>query len=732
MSGFGKRTERPIVVLTLWLFVICAVAGYAQPGQTLLLPSDGAENDQAGRDVAVFGDFCVVGANYEDNEKGVDAGAAYVFRRDGDTWIQEAKLVASDGAANDMFGYSVDISDSTILVGSCWDDDAGAESGSAYIFERQDGAWVQSAKLTAGDAAADDRFGIEVETSDGYALVGAFFDDDKGNRSGSAYIFKRTAPGVWVQQTKLIAADGAPEDWFGTDLSLHGADAAVGVRLRDEGTENAGAVYVYHRSGETWTLQAKLTADDTTSGREFGVPCIFGNTLVVGAPYDDENGTDAGAVYVFERSRNVWTQKAKYTAGDRRAGGHFGAGVFLSETHLIVGAYLDDEGGIQDAGSLYVFEKEGSRYLQTARITDSGLTADEQFGLNVSVHGDWITTGARYSDSQGLESGAAFVYRMNREPELRSVRDVPFDQGGAVTLRWGASIYDIGRNLSCYSVWRAVDEETAALWRSGRREGTFRTALLNGTERIWEWVADCRGHRFNAYEYVVPTRYDSASGHDGKHYFMVSAHQEDPNRFYDSVVDSGCSVDNLAPAPPAALRASREGGRVDLTWEPSTEPDFSVFVIRRDGAVLGSTPLNSYSDGNVEPDRTYIYQVQAADVHGNHGGWSEPVTAGPAGVERTDTEAPSSYALSNAYPNPFNPETEIRFALPKKSRVLLRVFDAMGRETGLLADGDYPAGRYRVLWEGLDRNGNPLPSGVYFFRIDTEGFTDQKKMTLVR
>ena len=159
-----------------------------------LLASDGAANDQFGYSVSLSGDgsTAIVGARLDD-DKGSDSGSAYIYVRSGSTWTQQAKLVASDGAANDQFGYSVSISSdgSTAIVGAYYDDDKGTGSGSAYVYVRSGSTWTQQAKLLASDSADSDQFGSSVSISaDGStALVGARYDDDKGTSSGSAYVY---------------------------------------------------------------------------------------------------------------------------------------------------------------------------------------------------------------------------------------------------------------------------------------------------------------------------------------------------------------------------------------------------------------------------------------------------------------------------------------------------------------------------------------------------------------
>jgi hypothetical protein len=163
-----------------------------------LVASDGAVGDSFGRSVAISEDIVVVGA-YNDDDKGISSGSAYVFERNqggADHWGQVVKLTASDGVADASFGRSVAISGDTVIVGALFDDDNGTKSGSAYVFERNQGGadhWGQAAKLTASDGAADDHFGRSVAISEDTIVAGAGGDGDKGTDSGSAYVYQMSS-----------------------------------------------------------------------------------------------------------------------------------------------------------------------------------------------------------------------------------------------------------------------------------------------------------------------------------------------------------------------------------------------------------------------------------------------------------------------------------------------------------------------------------------------------------
>ncbi|MCZ6739421.1 MAG: PKD domain-containing protein [Actinobacteria bacterium] len=275
-----------------------ARAAVSSTQQVKLTAADATADDRFGVSVAISGDTVVVGAVFDD-DAGLSSGSAYVFVRSGTTWSEQAKLTASDATAFDFFGFSVAISGDTALVGAENDDDAGPQSGSAYVFTRSGATWTQQAKLTAADATADDQFGFSVAISGDTALVGVHFDDDAGPSSGSAYVFTRSGA-TWIQQAKLTAADAAAFDEFGVSVAISDDTAVVGAHFDGDAGFVSGSAYVFTRSGATWIQQAKLTASDAAGGNRFGASVVIsGDTVVVGAASDDDAGDRSGSAYVF-------------------------------------------------------------------------------------------------------------------------------------------------------------------------------------------------------------------------------------------------------------------------------------------------------------------------------------------------------------------------------------------------------------------------------------------------
>ncbi|MGH9840106.1 MAG: hypothetical protein ACREEM_15085 [Blastocatellia bacterium] len=279
--------------------------------QQKLIANDGAADDDFGFSVALSGDAVVVGAPSNDTGTNVDRGSAYVFTRNGAAWTQQQKLIANDGVTGDVFGLSVALSGETVVVGASNDDNgANADQGSAYVFTRSGAAWTQQQKLTANDGAAIDVFGFSVSLSGDTLVVGAEGDGIGANAfQGSAYVFTRSftnGGAVWTQQQKLTANDGAGNDFFGRSVAVSGDIVAVGA-LNDDIGANVfqGSAYVFTRSftngGAVWTQQQKLIANDGAANDFFGLSvALSGDTVVVGALADDIGANaNQGSAYVF-------------------------------------------------------------------------------------------------------------------------------------------------------------------------------------------------------------------------------------------------------------------------------------------------------------------------------------------------------------------------------------------------------------------------------------------------
>jgi hypothetical protein len=382
--------------------------------QQKLTAGDADNYDYFGYSVSIDGDYAIVGARYDD-EKAFNAGAAYIFKLVGGTWTQQGKLTASDGQTLDMFGFSVSISSDYAIVGA---PSHNSHTGAAYIFKRSGTDWSQQAKLTASDGAINDEFGYSVSISGDCAIAGAYGDDNfLGNDSGSAYIFEKP-PGGWInanETTKIFAFDGVAGDRFGYSVSNSGNFAVVGAEWADLWVGgplyDAGAAYLFERTGPATIVPLiKFTASNASAGDWFGCSVsIKGNEIIVGATGKDLPGKgQVGAAYIYKFSPTEFVEQANIMASDPDASDYFGWSVSISGDYALVGAFGDSEGGTS-AGAAYIFrwDQYNNNWSELQKLLATGAAEYESFGASVSMDDDYAIIGA-YGDDN---IGSAFVYR---------------------------------------------------------------------------------------------------------------------------------------------------------------------------------------------------------------------------------------------------------------------------------------------------------------------------------
>ena len=378
-------------------------------------------------------------------------------------WNQQQKIQGTDTSGLDQFGISVDISDdgATAIVGAYTEDVRGA----AYIFTRSGGTWTQQDKITASDKDTHDEFGwsVAISGNGNTAIVGARYESVSqwSKKQGAAYIFTRSGS-TWTEQQKITASDRQAYDLFGTSVAISGDGdtAIVGADGEDTGASDAGAAYIFTRSGTTWTQQQKIQASDKQAYDNFGTSVAIdddGDTVIVGAEHAwFGNSGYAGAAYIFTRSGTSWTEQQIITASNPAALDYFGHSVAISDdgntaivggggggsdgyiftrsgttwseqqkiqksctsvaisgngNTAILGAQFDDPGGTTDAGAAYIFARSGTTWSQQNEIDASDKQSNDEFGKSVSISGDYAIVGAWFEDTGGSKAGAAYIYK---------------------------------------------------------------------------------------------------------------------------------------------------------------------------------------------------------------------------------------------------------------------------------------------------------------------------------
>jgi len=554
--------------------------------------SDAGSSDYFGYSVSISGNYAIVGA-YQEDAEGSDAGAAYIFIRNGANWSEQQKITASDAGTGDYFGYSVSISDDYVVVGAYCEDDGGSNAGAAYIFHRSGETWTQQQKLTPSDAAVNDNFGWSVSMHGDYAMIGT-------PGKNSAYVFHRSDV-TWTQQAKLIA-DDTEAFQFGCSISISGDYVIVGAERTDY--NDPGAAYIFHRSDVTWTKQAKLIASDRQNGDYFGNSVsISGDNAIVGALYEDDGGADAGAAYIFQRSVETWAQQQKLTASNAESGDYFGMSVSISGDYAIVGAYREETGGT-DAGAAYSYLWTGNTWSEKALIIASDAGDNQYFGQSVSISGEYALVG-KYNDNNA--AGAAYIY------ETTSDLSLPVE-------------------LSIF------------------------TAEQNNSSVALHWVTESEIENLG---FIIERK-----GQNQKSYQEIASYLS-----YDALKGRG-----------------------------------------------STTQVTEYHfiDKAVEVGQTYFYHLTDIDYRGKRTEHTEISILVKASDEKMLTDR---FRLTSCYPNPFNPRTTISYELPEAMIVTLHIFDVQGREVYSQVSELQSAGTYEVQWNGKDENGAAISSGIYFARL---------------
>jgi hypothetical protein len=328
-------------------------------------------------------------------------------------------------------------------------------------------------------------------------------------------------------------------------------------------------------------------------------------------------------------------------------------------------------------------------------------------------------------DGDQTDNIIRYIKLSDPRPAIRSIVDVGNDQGRQVRIRWTAALLDSAGSstpITEYSIFRRDD------------------ALPKGyPPGDWDFVKTVPAYAETVYSTVVPTLADSTIA-NGMHWsvFFVRAATATPAVYYDSPIDSGYSIDNLAPCPPGSLKlAESKSSLVSLTWDECPDEDFNYFAVyRREeggsyGSPIGYTCGTSYDDSNFNPGVVNYYVVTAFDFSGNESDQSNEVSTSATGLRELDGGV-HQFWLVRSSPNPMTESTRIPFSLKAAGEARLSVFDLQGRLVADLFEGKLSQGRYEATWNGRDMNGSPVASGIYFFKLRAGDLEAVDKVMMIR
>ena len=621
----------PVLVILL-LAVVPGEAQFLQEGGKLV-GSDAAGSSWQGSSVSLSadGNTAIVGGSADN----AGVGAAWVYTRSGGVWSQQGiKLVGAGAVGSASQGTAVSLSadGNTAIVGGPYDDGG---TGAVWVYTRSGGVWSQQGSKLVGTGATVipyQGYAVALSADGNTAIVGGYYDN---GAVGAAWVYTRSG-GVWTQQGgKLVGTGSVGPAFQGYSVSLaaDGNTAIVGGYYDDGG---AGAAWVYTRSGGVWSQQGgKLSGSGATGLARQGVSVSLsadGNTAIVGGYADDGL---IGAAWVYTWSGGVWTQQGgKLVGSGVLGGGRQGWAVSLSGdgNTAIVGGIQDNLG----SGAAWVYTRSGGVWNQLgSKLVGTGSVGSAFQGYSVSLSEDGNTAMVGgYADNGYL--GAAWVYYRSDPPLITAIADIADDQGGQVRLTWTRSPADHPDVLevSSYGIFRQSSSGYSSTAKIlPLQEGMEMDTSLLG----YDYVASVPAYQLSSYQTVVPTLEDSSS--TGTHYFrfLVVAQSNDLGQYFVSSVDSGYSVDNLSPIPPAGLLATVVAGpQVQLTWNPPSDPDVGRYTVYRStasgftpapGDSIGASHSTSFTDTSPILGVPSYYRIVAVDVHDNASGPSDEAAA---------------------------------------------------------------------------------------------------------
>ncbi|MBN1825989.1 MAG: PQQ-binding-like beta-propeller repeat protein [Candidatus Eisenbacteria bacterium] len=474
-------------------------------------------------------------------------------------------------------------------------------------------------------------------------------------------------------ETKVTASDAGLGDRFGSGVAIAGEYAVIGAQADNDGAGDAGSAYVLDLA--TAAELRKLHASDAAGSDFFGCAvAALGDHAVVGALRDDHVAVDAGSAYLFDLTDG--TELRKFTAGDASANDWLGNSVALSPSYVLAGAYKADQStSIYDSGAAYLFD--AATGTQLFKLTASDAGKQDWFGYAVAVSDAYAVVGAPTWDGIGVHAncGAVYVFDVSTGAQIRRITTP--DEGQED--RFGNALAISGDTLLVGAYW---DGESAP--------GVAYLFDLSTGELIRE---------------LVPSEPEGGGDWFGSsvalsgNYALVGASQQG---YGTELPGFACVFDITTGQELWKLTAS----------DRANDDNFGVSVAIQGPTALVAADMND--DNGTNSGSAYFYEPIS------------PSTGVGAAV------APKRIVPRN-HPNPFNPNTEIRFTLPSEARVSLEIYDVSGRLRRTLLRGErLAAGEVRAAWEGAGDDGRPLPSGVYFYRIEAGQLRAAGKMTLVR
>ena len=679
----------------IFVFLLCLITtAETQIIETRIVPDElkGKNKDYFGSSVAISDEFALVGAMYTNSHR----GAAYIYRRDNNNWINEIKLESVDPEDSDRFGTSVAIEGNYACIGAPGDS---LWKGSVYLYCLHDSKnWLLDTILTASDGVSWDWFGQSVSLSGDYLLVGA-----DGNES--AYVFQRLTDG-WVERVILQASDGKDGDQFGWSVSITSDYALIGASDANDGY---GSSYLFKRNGDSWEEEVKLTSSRGWAGTLFGDYALVSNY--------DIDGWGTPLVYVYHRNEHEWIEEARLTPSDIELNSTFGSSLSLFGDYAVIGQYFDNNA----TGAAYVFRRHEDVWIEEVKLTPLDGTMEEYFGNKVSISNNYIISG-----NGEYGSRSSYIYT-GFKPTL--VTHIRIDSTNKkIPLNGDTMIVDINvTNLT-------NDSHYADLWVSVLSpEG-----ILFNTLGPYDLEFDPLGS-YDTQESIQIN--GEASGGDYQITSYIGTYPTDTLYSYtESFFKYGNGPYILNPIP------------TQHKWETLPWEQFQSYIVADLDTVFSDLNSDKLSytvntDGNtiasLDGSILSLYSVQrfsgisevivcAADEDSNFTKFSFNVFIHHlTGIKEVDNNQ-LSFELFPNYPNPFNPSTTIKYNQAKSGWISIKIYNALGKEVKTLINTQQSQGLKSIVWDGKDNTGFNVSSGLYIYRMISNKYSSSRKMLLLR
>ena len=599
----------------------------------------------------------------------------------------DLKIVASDGGAINRFGHAVALEDNLLFVGAPGSFSDRDFRGAVYIYEQSNGDWLESQKLDMPEQDIYDFFGFSLAKSDSFAIISARGDSIRNPLGGVAFIYQQHDSG-WALKQSLTSEQRWPTDLYGFCVDIDSAYAVVGAPSASGSLPGSmcGAVYIYKYEDNEWILDAQIYPQDAEVGLYFGCAVsLSGNRLIVGASGVDAQSGRAqkaftiGRAYVYERDNTGWQHAATFAPQDGNAGNMFGAAVALNGDYAVVGAYQDDVLDF-DTGSAYIYKKEETEWTEVIKLFSLDADSGDYFGAALDLYENYLVIGAPGVDGVGKNSGAVYSFLLGDEGWAQRTRKTPYDAEKGDSF--GAAI--------------ALSEQLAAV---GAPHKKVENRASQGAAYLYDNIADL----------ALPVELTS---------------------FTAMPVQGGILLQWATQSEKDNLGFMLQRKMTDDAWQ--TIASFQTHEALRGQGSTSMPTFYEFADDSVQADATYNYRLGDVDISGIVT-WHAPISVSTFSNTFNETvQQPKTLRLLPAFPNPFNPQTVLRYELPETANVRMTIFDMSGRRVKTLVSQRQTAGSYSYVWDGSNESGVRLSSGVYIVQLQAGNVRQSRQVVFLQ